>query len=82
MSQDSTTTTSNHDQWGGAYSTAISLSVPTITAYRCRGAHRFFVAETAAAEGNIHIFAICTDCGEAIHRSFSVASQNASITLK
>lgn len=52
--------------------------------YTCSGAHRFFVAEVVGveAEGTIHLIALCTDCGETIHKSFAVSQKAASITLK
>lgn len=47
------------------------------------GPHRFYVAETVAVldEGKVHVIALCTDCGEAIMRSFTVARPHAMIQI-
>lgn len=52
--------------------------------YVCEGAHRYFVAEVVGveAEGTVHVIALCTDCGDAIHKSFAVSKKAASLILK
>jgi hypothetical protein len=49
----------------------------------CGGKHRFYVAETVAvpSEGTVHVIAVCTDCGEAILKSFTVAQAGSGILL-
>jgi hypothetical protein len=67
--------------WDTASSTTGFVQPKT---YKCSGPHRFFVAEVVGveAEGLVHLLALCTDCGETIHKSFAVSSKAATLTLK
>jgi hypothetical protein len=50
---------------------------------RCEGEHRFFVADTIGvpAEGTVHVIEVCTACGEALLKSFTVAKPGTSLVL-
>jgi hypothetical protein len=50
------------------------------TKYVCKGPHRIFVPDVAQVvnEGLIHIFLVCTDCGESDMKTFEV-SRNAKL---
>lgn len=50
----------------------------------CNGPyHHYFVAETVGvpSDGAVHVIALCTDCGEAILRSFTVTKPFTDIQL-
>lgn len=51
--------------------------------YRCSGPHRYFVAETVGvpSRGEVHLIALCTDCGDTIFKTFSVGTPT-ELTLK
>jgi hypothetical protein len=48
----------------------------------CNGQHRFFVANTAAAEGKVFVFVVCTSCGAAKRHEFEVAKSSSPISLQ
>jgi hypothetical protein len=73
------TTTGDYFEVGGTNS---ATGYITLTPnYKCPNAHRFFVAETAASGGNVHIIAICTDCGEGILRTFKISEDGSAVSL-
>jgi len=38
----------------------------------CQNGHRYFIGETAATDTEVHLFVVCTVCGETLHRKFEV----------
>lgn len=48
----------------------------------CFGQHHFFVANTAAAEGKVFVFVVCTACGAAKRHEFEVAKSSSPISLQ
>jgi rRNA maturation protein Nop10 len=50
----------------------------------CKGEHNYFIAETCAvvSEGSLTVVAVCTHCGDVIHKTIPVSKGNQPLLLK